>query len=411
MDSLYSKIFDSISSAKNMIIPTIILGLSLIIYYTTNNLPDVELTFLHYSFFAISGISLLISIYFNYTRAAFSILIIFLNYIFINYLKLKYGTDFTSSSLFFGLCFIIPLNLIIFSFGSEHGVFNKYGILKLVFILIQITLIDFIVNRSATLIHPTTSQDWIDIYDYYLNFKFFDNIDSKILTQPAILVAIIGFFILLVKASFSGSLLDNAFLVSLIIITLTINYCDNPTALTIFSTSALLIISSSVIQNLYYMAYHDNLTGIPSRQSFFSDIKKLPSKYSVAIIDIDNFKKFNDKYGHDIGDDVLVFVANRLAEIEGCNKAYRYGGEEFTVLFPNKNSKTSLELIDEVREDIANSKFYIEDKKKKTEKITISVGLAERKRSDRSIDTVIKRADKALYKAKSSGKNKTIKSN
>src|SRR4051812_45029006 len=88
-----------------------------------------------------------------------------------------------------------------------------------------------------------------------------------------------------------------------------------------------MIILCSIIENSYVLAYHDELTTLPARRSFNDSILSLQNPYTIAVVDIDHFKSFNDTYGHDIGDQVLCMVATRLAHVTGNGQAYRIGGE------------------------------------------------------------------------------------
>ena len=138
------------------------------------------------------------------------------------------------------------------------------------------------------------------------------------------------------------------------------------------------------------------------------------------MVDVDHFKKFNDKYGHDIGDQVLKKLASQLRQVRG-GKAFRYGGEEFTVLFPNKSLNEAKLFCDELCKKVESSPFMLRNKKRpktikdETKKrkqakakpltITISIGVAERSQSLITAEDVIKQADNALYKAKKNGRN------
>ena len=90
----------------------------------------------------------------------------------------------------------------------------------------------------------------------------------------------------------------------------------------------------TVLQTTYAMAYRDDLTGLPARRALMRDLDKLGTTYTVAMVDVDHFKHFNDKHDHDVGDQVLKLVAGELGDVLGGGKAYQYGGEEFTILFP-----------------------------------------------------------------------------
>ena len=142
------------------------------------------------------------------------------------------------------------------------------------------------------------------------------------------------------------------------------------------------------------------------------------------MMDVDHFKKFNDTYGHDVGDQVLRMVAAKINQVKGGGKAYRYGGEEFTVIFPNKSVNHAIPYLEQVREIIANYAMTIRDQEdrpenskegksqrtkspsgNKTVTVTISIGVAEREAELKDFDQVMKQADEALYRAKKAGRN------
>ena len=104
-------------------------------------------------------------------------------------------------------------------------------------------------------------------------------------------------------------------------------------AATAYMATAALILVSSIIENSYLLAYHDELTTLPARRAFNERCSGLKKPYAVAVVDIDHFKKFNDTYGHETGDQVLRLVASKLASVTGGGRAYRVGGEEFSIYF------------------------------------------------------------------------------
>ena len=120
---------------------------------------------------------------------------------------------------------------------------------------------------------------------------------------------------------------------------------------------------------------------------------------------IDDFKKINDQYGHTAGDRVLKTVAKLCDEkIRNIDFIARYGGEEFVLVFPNTNMEQSLVAAENLRQTVSKCVFQYNKKKVP---ITISIGIAEFVTED-DIETVFNRADKALYEAKKSGKNRCI---
>jgi len=165
------------------------------------------------------------------------------------------------------------------------------------------------------------------------------------------------------------------------------------------------------------MAYLDELTELPARRALREKFQKMSGTYTVAMVDVDHFKKFNDTYGHDTGDAVLRMIATKLSKVTGGGSSYRYGGEEFSVVFTGKNSEDARPHLETLRQTIANSPFVIDrasrrksDKKMKARKnktvtVTVSIGVADSKSKTATSWDVLKLSDKALYRAKAKGRN------
>ncbi|QFU20611.1 GGDEF domain-containing protein [Shewanella eurypsychrophilus] len=200
----------------------------------------------------------------------------------------------------------------------------------------------------------------------------------------------------------------------------------NTLPLAVLMSSLAVIYLFTILIDSYFLAYRDELTGLASRRALYNLVLSLGRKYSVAMLDIDHFKKFNDTYGHDVGDQVLRLVAAKMARVSGGGKVFRYGGEEFTIVFPRKDADSILDDLEDVRESIEEYRIVLRnDKRKKqnnsqnkakrnkakspatkTVSVTISIGVAERL-SGETFDQSMKRADEALYRAKKKGRNQT----
>ncbi|KJY83859.1 diguanylate cyclase [Vibrio galatheae] len=190
---------------------------------------------------------------------------------------------------------------------------------------------------------------------------------------------------------------------------------------TMFSLAGILLLVY-LLSASYELAFLDTLTEIPGRLALESDLKHLGSKFTIAMVDIDHFKSFNDTYGHDTGDDVLKLVAAKLQQVGGRAKVYRYGGEEFTVLFKGRDADYARDHLELLRASIENYDMVLrnQDARPKNDKVgskkrgvakqldhvnvTISIGVADSSESKR-VTEVIKAADNALYKAKKGGRN------
>jgi diguanylate cyclase (GGDEF)-like protein len=179
---------------------------------------------------------------------------------------------------------------------------------------------------------------------------------------------------------------------------------------------------------LYWQrVYLDELTGIPNRRALDEAMAHVSGPWAMAMVDIDHFKKFNDSYGHDQGDDVLRLVAGHLSESTN-ERAFRYGGEEFCVLCPGLDTEAVEAIMEGARAGLARRRFHIRLPKairKKTGppdrgsltapttqvQVTISVGVSKPDKRHPEAAQVMKLADEGLYKAKDSGRNKVIRAN
>jgi diguanylate cyclase (GGDEF)-like protein len=168
------------------------------------------------------------------------------------------------------------------------------------------------------------------------------------------------------------------------------------------------------------MAFKDELTGIPSRRALMQYVQTLGRKYTVVMSDIDHFKKFNDTYGHDVGDEVLKLVASKLNKVTGGGKTFRFGGEEFIIVFPRKSAIEVTPFVEVVRQTIADYDIALRAKprppkpknqsakkpaKEKIVKVTTSFGVAHRTKEHSDFASIMKQADIALYAAKKGGRN------
>ena len=157
-------------------------------------------------------------------------------------------------------------------------------------------------------------------------------------------------------------------------------------------------------------ALTDSLTGLPNREAYSQRSHQETIRWqryghplTMAIIDIDFFKKINDNYGHQTGDKVLKIVSSAVAKrLREVDFIARFGGEEFVILLPETSGENSLLMLNRIREGLAKAPFRYKDQKIN---ITVSIGIAEFGEND-TTETVFERADQALYKAKETGRNK-----
>jgi diguanylate cyclase (GGDEF)-like protein len=191
---------------------------------------------------------------------------------------------------------------------------------------------------------------------------------------------------------------------------------------TLFGAAGIALLIS-LTRSSYDMAYYDELTGLRGRRALNEHLRGLGGRYTIAMLDVDHFKKFNDDYGHEAGDEVLKMVGKRIARVRGGGRAYRYGGEEFSIIFPGRELEQCLPHLEDVRSAVEDYEMSLRDRKMRphskragrrqrgsrgvprTVTVTVSIGAAEHDERHAGSGQVLKAADMALYKAKRKGRN------
>lgn len=324
------------------------------------------------------------------------------------------------------LSFLVPLNYVLLSLMEERGLTTSSITPVAVFIFIE-TVVVSVLWRSAEstpvavahLRHPSPIVI-LPSYSMYI-----------LIPAAAVLTA---------KFLFTKKTVDSALLWSLIAFHLCLRNAASATVSELYLATSAYVLAFSIIENSYLLAYHDELTSLPSRRAYNDATLRLQAPYSLAVVDIDRFKRFNDTYGHDVGDQVLRLVAAKLARVSGGGEAYRCGGEEFTILFPGKKLPEVTEHLEHLRQAIESSEFRMRgqdrrqltrgpdrrterapaNRKRKADAIrqlahsdapaalsvTVSIGAASSEFEGPNPELVSESADKALYRAKAAGRNR-----
>lgn len=348
---------------------------------------------------------------FNRSRAFFIVLVLAAGELFISAAPvLLHGNKSAISLVTTAAAMLIPINLLVFSLLKERGVFTVWGLMNTAFIVLQTGFVYYLLKSGSRVL--TAINQWNMIPR-----------DIKVpgqLPQLSLLIYIAVLAAMLIRFIATRSCPDAAAPGVLSAVFLAVSLNRGILTIPVFFSAAGVIMIVSVIQDSYSMAFLDELTGLPSRRSLKYELMKLSGKYTIAMLDIDFFKKFNDTYGHDVGDQVLKMVAGCIKDVSGSGKPFRYGGEEFTVVFPNRTLKEALPFLEELRETVSKKGFVQRsaDRPKNKPKngrgksgtgkqlfVTISIGAAEKNDRNRLPDEVIKAADKALYRAKKKGRN------
>jgi GGDEF domain-containing protein len=313
---------------------------------------------------------------------------------------------------------LLAVSMGVLALSQDRGIFSTGGLLQLmVFLLVfflGMLLLELAPGDFASLLAlmplPASWSEWSGLpQTVFLAFAF---------AVPTGLVA----------AFFREGHVERGIFWSLLMVALALRFSADPGLVDVCLTGAGLTLGLSVMETSYAMAYKDDLTGLPSRRALMRDLTGFSGEYAVAMVDVDHFKKFNDRYGHDVGDQVLRMVAGRLAKVPGGGRAYRFGGEEFALLFPGKNLQNALPHLKEIRRSVEDATFTLRSwrrprkkpvdpgawrgtgkQKPKLLSVTVSIGVADSSGRDPSPELVLKKADQALYRAKEAGRNQVAK--
>ena len=307
--------------------------------------------------------------------------------------------------------FLLPINIAFLTLFKERGTFTLHGLLRWLLLIVQPLAIYALWHFGKT--------DWLSFLDTPLiQHHLLNQIPLK---QPVLIAFTIGLVITGYKSFGRHNTMEKGLFWALALLSYGLIAKQLQAHTTLLFATALLILIITVLEISYTMAFRDDLTGLPGRRALNQALLKLGKRYTIAMVDVDHFKKFNDRYGHDVGDQALQMVASKLAGVMGGGKAYRYGGEEFTVLFPGKHLEDARPFMEQLLASIANSDFKVRSWKRprnnpgnrkksnaRTVQITVSIGAAERQSDTNNPQAVIKAADKALYQAKKQGRNRVV---
>jgi diguanylate cyclase (GGDEF)-like protein len=356
--------------------------------------------------FTVAAAALLLGWRFNRSRLVFAIALLALT----EFLLLK-GVEAPRDRLFIqAMTFLLPINLALVALLPERGTLTPAGVLRWVLLGVQVLVVVFLAQAFpdkvlkflTTRLLPARFTAWTPVQ------------------QPSILAFVaIGALLAMAWVREPQSPVRGYFY-GLMAVFAALSWRAAGPGQEILLATAGLILVIAVIEASYMMAYRDGLTELPGRRALNEALPRLSGQFTVAMVDVDHFKRFNDTYGHDAGDHVLRLVAARLAQAPGGGTAYRYGGEEFALVFPGKGQEECLPHLEELREIVETSRFTMRrrfrprvkpktDKGKKSRQeitITVSIGVAERNHRNASPDQVVQAADKALYRAKEAGRNR-----
>lgn len=324
--------------------------------------------------------------------------------------------------LYAAVAVLFPVNAALVSLKRDRGMFSKGVLVRVLFLIVQVALLVVVWDAGIA------AHAWADeVLHARLFEKGYDY--WSLLPQMAIGLFAIVSMGLLARAAWSGGAIDGGLFGAVAASALALHAVGQGAVPALLFSLALLALLAAVVQESYRLAFIDELTGLPGRRALMHELQSMGELYTVAMLDVDHFKKFNDTYGHDVGDQVLKMVAARMMRVTGGGRAFRYGGEEFTVVFARKDADAALMHLERLRETIAESSFRLREDQRPKEKpvgvkakeaaqkraqnrsadgmvsVTISIGAHTRSEGE-TLDEALKAADQALYRAKDGGRNR-----
>lgn len=318
-------------------------------------------------------------------------------------------TTITHAALGGALCLLVPLNLLIFSFSPERGVFSRYGAARFGLLAIELVCVAVLLGFGAA---PVVTA-------LHVHFIASSVLDHTPITQPGLLLLAIGLITLNDRLILRHNAELAAFFFALLASGIMLHRQDVAGG-AVFAAAIAAGFAYAVIQESWNMAYLDELTGLPGRRALEEQMRQLAGQYVIAMVDVDHFKRFNDNHGHDVGDQVLRFVASRLQKHADGGKPFRYGGEEFCILYPGRQPREVTNALETLRADIESCRFEMRRQQRRDDSgraaeiteesvplaITVSIGSAGAEQDGTEPWGVLKLADKALYAAKHAGRNR-----
>lgn len=389
------------ATIKNLLPVFILIVLSVFSYQSYPQLPQAILNGVIFLPIVLALLAISLSIHFNRSTVFFYVILI-------SIANMALGLEQVETELSYGLLSgLLPLSLLLLTVLPDRGILSIRALPAYLVLVSGFIFSSLMIHYSPEWIHHALLTEWLPA-------RYFDWTQQP---QTVIFISITALISMLVLYFVRPSPHLSAGFGILIILTIQLHFGDADRSLNVFSSIALLMCLYAVLQESWRMAYLDELTELPARRALREKFQKIGGLYTVAMVDVDHFKKFNDTYGHDTGDAVLRMIATKLNKVSGGGTSYRYGGEEFSVVFNGKNREDALPHLETLRETIASTPFVINrasrrknDKKtrrskNKSVKVTVSIGVADSKSKTSSPWDVLKFSDKALYRAKGKGRN------
>jgi diguanylate cyclase (GGDEF)-like protein len=411
-----------------LVMPVAIIVIAALSVAVGRRLPASFAGFGNFAPYTVLLVGAAISLWFNRGRAFIVLLSLLIAFVGYDLAQAAGPVKFAGRAVFCALAIFVPLNMLLALLTKERGVSHFHNYRWLLLLTTQVLFTVWVAGAGTAL----SGTAWHAMLDHWL---------IRPVPVPFLgrLLMVAAFALAAVEAWKKHAPFDIGMAGALVAFFVACQWPSTPGMFAAFISAAGAILLVAVLQESHRMAFHDELTGLPGRRALEERLAGLGPVYAIAMVDVDHFKKFNDTHGHDIGDQVLKLVGARLAALDGGGKAFRYGGEEFAVLFFDRPGKEALAHLETLRHSIETYRMTVrtEDRRgdfrpgndrrsgtgtaknprsgsdvsafRKADQalsVTVSIGVAGPDEFLNSPQKVIRAADEALYRAKKDGRNR-----
>jgi diguanylate cyclase (GGDEF)-like protein len=359
--------------------------------------PNTE--FATFCWYAVFGVGIVLALRFRSVRLLFSLIALALASLAPEALPGRYTLTFVG--------ILLPVNLVVFSVMEDRGFSKRELLTRAGFFFAQFIAIAFLSRPELESTAALFDRRWLAI------------VPSFGVPQLGVLVFLAAAALFAFRFWVVRKPIESGYFWATAACLLAVA-AGNLTITKFYVSAAGGLLTMSLMESSYRMAYHDELTGLPARRAFNDALNRVGDRYAIAVVDIDHFKRFNDTYGHETGDQVLRMVASKLARVSGGGESFRFGGEEFCILFPGRTVRDAIPYLERLRLDIAEAVFFVRGQDRVVKSIehrsgargnveaqvTVSIGVAGSNGKLVNVDESLRAADKALYRAKQEGRNR-----
>ena len=358
----------------NMLLPCFWFVLTLFTYLLNDDWGYEQASLFHQFYLGINVVLMLILLNFNQGRGAFFSLVVLLAYLGINYLKKNYGADYINSAYYNNAIILLSLNMLFFYLYPPQHFVDKRSLYYVVMVLIEYSIFEFVSK-----------------YNLSLNWRFY-GVNIAAVVALGVLV-ITAFF----RAISYGALYDYSILFASLAIVLGLYLGSDALGFSSFFLCFGVIELSMTIYCLSYSYFFDDDTGLYNRNSYLRQARDFPPKYSLGVLSVDSFVNLNKALSKRQKNELFNLLIDILQEsIDENMIVYRYTSDKLIVFGEQLTLKEMREYLENFRRNVAGTEFALH-KHPTSIRITISGGVAEKKRVDANAEVVLARAEKVMY--------------